>query len=128
MAAYRRVYDSRQLRADCQETGSTAESYNRQSSMGYTFIFSIQHNAAIPPAAGARIVSGTEEGMTMGHRVTGHGSSGSTNLSGSRGSRVSTRDQLTHDFVFFRHCTELRHSLSHNVSLIQLFLLSILWQ
>ena len=30
----------------------------------------------------------------------GHGSSGSTNLSGSRGSRVSTRDPLTHDFVF----------------------------
>jgi len=37
--------------------------------------------------------------MTMGQRVTGHGSSGSTNLSGSRGSRVSTRDQLTHDQV-----------------------------
>ena len=34
--------------------------------------------------------------MTMGHRVTGHGS---TNLSGSRGSRVSTRDPLTHDQV-----------------------------
>ena len=30
--------------------------------------------------------------MTMGQRVTGHGS---TNLSGSRGSRVSTRDPLT---------------------------------
>jgi len=30
----------------------------------------------------------------------GHGSSGSTNLSGPRGSRVSTRDKLTHDFVF----------------------------
>ena len=29
----------------------------------------------------------------------GHGSSGSTNLSGSRGSRVSTRDPLTHDQV-----------------------------
>jgi len=33
----------------------------------------------------------------MGQRVTGHGSSGSTNLSESRGSRVSTRDSLTHD-------------------------------
>jgi len=32
--------------------------------------------------------------MTMGQRVTGHGSSGSTNLSGSRGSRVSTRNQV----------------------------------
>jgi len=29
----------------------------------------------------------------------GHGSSGSTNLSGSRGSRASTRDPLTHDKV-----------------------------
>ena len=37
--------------------------------------------------------------MTMGQRVTGHGSSGSTNLSGSRGSRVSTRDSLIHDQV-----------------------------
>jgi len=34
-----------------------------------------------------------------GSRVTGHGLSGSTNLSGSRGSRVSTRDPLTHDQV-----------------------------
>jgi len=37
--------------------------------------------------------------MTMGQRVTGYGSSGSTNLSGSPRSRVSTRDPLTHDFV-----------------------------
>jgi len=37
--------------------------------------------------------------MTMGQWVTGHGSSGSTNPSGSRGSRVSTRDPLTHDQV-----------------------------
>jgi len=37
--------------------------------------------------------------MTMGQRVAGHGSSGSTNLSGSCGSRVSTRDPLTHDQV-----------------------------
>ena len=34
--------------------------------------------------------------MTMGQWVTGHGSSGSTNPSGSR---VSTRDPLTHDQV-----------------------------
>jgi len=37
--------------------------------------------------------------MTMGQRVMGHGSSGSTNLSVSRGSRASTRDPLTHDQV-----------------------------
>ena len=72
----------------------------------------------------------------------GHGPNGSTNLSGSRGSRVSTRDPLTHDQVnkiartgkrtsnelIIRHCRDLRHSLSHNVSLFQLFLWSILWQ
>jgi len=38
MAAYRRVYDSRYLQADCQEPGSAAEPYARQSSMGYICI------------------------------------------------------------------------------------------
>ena len=33
MAAYHRVYDSRQLQADCQEPGSAPEPYARQSSM-----------------------------------------------------------------------------------------------
>jgi len=31
MAAYRRVYDSRHLQADCQEPGSAPEPYARQS-------------------------------------------------------------------------------------------------
>jgi len=44
----------------------------------------------------------------MGQRVTGHGSSGSTNLSGSR---VSTRDPLTHDFVFFQTLQRLTAQL-----------------
>jgi len=35
MAAYRRVYDSRHLLADCQEPESAPEPYARQSSMGY---------------------------------------------------------------------------------------------
>jgi len=35
MAAYRRVYDSHHLQADCQEPGSAPEPYARQSSMGY---------------------------------------------------------------------------------------------
>jgi len=35
MAAYRRVYDSRHLQADCRELGSAAEPYARQSNMGY---------------------------------------------------------------------------------------------
>jgi len=35
MAAYRRVYDSRHLQADCKEPGSAPKPYARQSSMGY---------------------------------------------------------------------------------------------
>jgi len=38
MAAYRRVYDSRHLQADCQEPGSASGPYARQSSTGYTFL------------------------------------------------------------------------------------------
>ena len=37
MAAYRRVYDSRHLHADCQEPGSAPEPCARQSSMGYLY-------------------------------------------------------------------------------------------
>ena len=39
MAAYRRVYDSRHLLADCQEPGSAPTPYARQSSMGYLYVF-----------------------------------------------------------------------------------------
>jgi len=39
MAAYRRVYDSRHLQADCQEPRSAPEPYARQSSMGYLYLF-----------------------------------------------------------------------------------------
>jgi len=39
MAAYRRVYDSRHLQADCQEPGSAPEPYTRLSSMGYLYLF-----------------------------------------------------------------------------------------
>ena len=38
MAAYRRVYDSRYLQADCQEPESAPEPYARQSSMGYVYL------------------------------------------------------------------------------------------
>jgi len=38
MAAYRRVYDSRQLQADCQEPGSAPEPYARLSSMSYLLL------------------------------------------------------------------------------------------
>ena len=39
MAAYRQVYDSRHLQADCQEPASAPETYARQSSMGYLYLF-----------------------------------------------------------------------------------------
>ena len=37
MAAYRRVYDSHHLQADCQEPGLAPQPYALQSSMGYLF-------------------------------------------------------------------------------------------
>ena len=44
MAAYRRVYDSRHLQADCQEPGSAPEPYARQWSMDYLYLFT--HSSA----------------------------------------------------------------------------------
>jgi len=38
MAAYRLVYDSRHLQADCQEPGSAPEPYARATSMGYLYL------------------------------------------------------------------------------------------
>ena len=38
MAAYRRVYDSGHLHADCQELRSAQEPYARYSSMGYLLL------------------------------------------------------------------------------------------
>jgi len=38
MAAYRRVYDSRYLRADCKEPASAPKPYARQSNMGYLYL------------------------------------------------------------------------------------------
>jgi len=43
MAAYRRVYDSRHLQADCQEPGSAPEPFARQSSMGYLYLLEHTH-------------------------------------------------------------------------------------
>jgi len=39
LAAYRLVYDSRHLQADCQEPGSAPEPYAGQSSMGYFYLY-----------------------------------------------------------------------------------------
>ena len=46
MAAYRRVYDSRHLQADCQDPGSAPKHYARQSSMGYLFYYHVRSNYA----------------------------------------------------------------------------------
>jgi len=45
MAAYRRVYDSRHLQADCQEPGSAPEPYARLSSMSYLFYLTLTPNS-----------------------------------------------------------------------------------
>jgi len=56
MSAYRRVYDSRHLLADCQEPGSAPEPYARQSSMGYLFLLTymatvlVRHTYRVPVA------------------------------------------------------------------------------
>jgi len=42
MAAYRRIYDSRHLPADCQEPGSAPEPNDRQPSMGYLHLYDPQ--------------------------------------------------------------------------------------
>jgi len=42
-------------------------------------------------------VTYSETDHTMGQRVMTHGSNGSTNMNGSRGSMVSTVKHLTHD-------------------------------
>jgi len=44
MVAFRRVYDSRQLQADCQEPGSAPEPYAQQSSTGYLDLFYVYQN------------------------------------------------------------------------------------
>jgi len=43
MAAYRRVYDSRHLQADCQVPGSAPEPYALQSSMGNLYLYAHLH-------------------------------------------------------------------------------------
>ena len=54
MAAYRRVYDSCHLQADCQEPGSAPEPYARQSSMGQH----ANHSATKPPSCIVAVYGG----------------------------------------------------------------------
>jgi len=53
MAAYRRVYDSRFLQADCQELGSAPEPYAQQSSMGYIYLFRAAVSVLVGPCCPA---------------------------------------------------------------------------
>ena len=48
MAAYRRVYDSRQVQADCQERASAPEPYAPQSSKGYVYLINMASGLGIP--------------------------------------------------------------------------------
>ena len=54
MAAYRRVYDSHHLQADCQKPGSAPEPYAMSSSMGYLFLFAV--NKPLGRDDGERII------------------------------------------------------------------------
>ena len=47
MAAYRPVYDSRHLQADCQEPGSAPEPDAGQSNMGYLYPFNLPHGTKL---------------------------------------------------------------------------------
>jgi len=46
MAAYRWVYDTHQLQADCQEPGSTPKPHGRQSSMDYLYLLPVSFSLA----------------------------------------------------------------------------------
>ena len=67
MAAYRRVYDSRHLQADCWESGSAQETYARQSSMGYRYLFTGVKAEAVTASYG-RSVWSTVQACTAGTR------------------------------------------------------------
>jgi len=47
MAAYRRVYDSHHLQADCQKPGSAPEPYALESSMGYLYLYIRLHKTVV---------------------------------------------------------------------------------
>jgi len=68
MAAYRRVYDSRHLQADCQEPGSAPEPYAQLSSTGYLYLFIITP----PPAGELSIVMSMSVGLSVCLSVREH--------------------------------------------------------
>ena len=72
MAAYRRVYDSCHLQADCQEPGSAPERYARQSStMAYLFTYTRKltgHGTAPRYLVIARALTSWSEARALGSR------------------------------------------------------------
>jgi len=59
MAAYRQVYESPHLQADCQELGSAPKPYARQSSMGYLYLFLYTDSSAF---SALTLLVGRQEG------------------------------------------------------------------
>ena len=58
--------------------------------------------------------------MTVGKRVMGHGSNGSTILDGSCGSRVRVHDPLTHDNVI-GDCQQFEQEAENDCCFVQCF-------
>ena len=73
MAAYRRIYDSRHLQADCQEPGSAPEPCARQSTIGYLYLFTsvtrrIKHSSR-RPKVGRRVDKAAAPAIICQHEV-----------------------------------------------------------
>ena len=68
MAAYRQVYDSRHLQADCRKQGSAPEPYALQSRMGslYLYLYIID-NARVGCGAGLMQRSGVRPSVSLSH-------------------------------------------------------------
>jgi len=60
MAAYRLVYDSRHLQANCQESGSATEPYAGQSSKGYLFVTILSQTVSVHTIYPANFVQTTD--------------------------------------------------------------------
>jgi len=75
MAAYRRVYDSRQLQADWKESGSVPEPYALQSCIGYLYHFSCSTRGYVV-TTGIRVscdsCSSLRDAAAAGIRVSNH--------------------------------------------------------
>ena len=106
MAAYRRVYDSRHLQADCQDPGSAPKPYARQSSMGYLFYYHVRSNYASHSIA---------RQLSLASRV-----SDACSAAHQRGAYMCERHFIWRERHFTLRCSRCRSflstSLSHNFS------------